>query len=88
MFRSKKVDAAVRTTFNQMNVVLQTFNATIRFVLHSRFGYDGNVLNINAFTYNNDESFSRDGNMDWDLWITNQRTCGHHCCSFFRAICS
>lgn len=34
----------MRTIFNQMNIIFDTFNATKRFVFHGRFGYDGNCL--------------------------------------------
>lgn len=61
LFRAKHIDAALRAIFKQVNIVLETFNATIRLELHSRYGYDGfNSLNI-YFCFPNRNRFQRQG---------------------------
>lgn len=49
LFRSKDVDIAIRTIFTQMNIIIDSFNATKRFILQEKFGYDGTFYDIHRF---------------------------------------
>ncbi|XP_063697767.1 ionotropic receptor 75a-like [Culicoides brevitarsis] len=56
-YKAKEVDAAIRSGFTQIDLLVKTFNASVRFALHEKFGYDetgiwvgsyGSVINDHA----------------------------------------